>query len=327
MTKFIDRLYYDGNLTIPLMVLLINQLEAHDRSQKYFYNLLQRIMERIVSDLDLPQYFEHFDAFDHMWANDRPIKTRDPSLWIRPLKKFYDFFCVHSQSDGARFLDRIQTQASRLKDGDIKDFLVPLLEEMIPIIDASSSHARDFVKSLLTVYITRTVGKEPKRPIDWARPEEAKEPCWGKHDTCHKIDEFLKDAESKAHELSDDDDDQWHLRHRYHSLQYFEVEYVNHKIVTLTKTLKWYEEHQRKWEDRASLARKTLQKLPQEELRQFLEDHFDEIMEFRMVKLDNGSDLDSGDTSQGDDRHLYETISSVPQKRSWSDTACADEEV
>ena len=135
---------------------------------------------------------------------------------------------------------------------------MPLLKEMIIFVDVSSSEVQEYYQSLITLYITQTIGQEPKKPSDWARPEEVTPKCSKNCDNCLAMKEFLRNSEAKTYNLPCAYD--WHLRMKHYGFEYFEVEKVDGKDVAVTKTLKWWEKLHQQWERRASAALEAIQK-------------------------------------------------------------------
>ena len=179
------------------------------------------------------------------------------------------------------------------------------LEEMIAIVDVSSAEVQECIQSLAKIYVTRTVGKEPRKPSDWARPEEIAD-CDQECDDCSKMNAFLRHPDLQRHVLSDT----WHLRTRSYHFKYFEVDEADGKPVAVTKTLKWWEEQHLKWVNRAANAREAFRKLPQAKFKSCLTHRYDEIMGFRVVKV-----LDDVPKNASQRQHHYQTRSAVPQKR------------
>ena len=294
------------------MVELFLYLQQQDCSEIYLESLLQRFIESAISNFDLPRYASYMKtrssrAFKGSLRNSRGQGEKETqSNPGGPIKAFYEYVSAHEQETPSRLLQKIQTQASGLTVEQSKEFLMSFLEEIITVVDVSSVGVQRCIQSLVTSYITRMVGKEPKKPSDWARPEETEPNCYQKCVDCSKMNTFLRDPELQHHILSCKQT--WHLKTKYHLFKYFEVDEVDHNPVAVAKTLKWWEEQHRKWESRASDALEALRKLPQAELKQCLTHRYDEIMNLRAVKVIDDSD-------ESNNQGHYETRSTVPQKR------------
>ena len=293
------------------MVELLIHLQSPCSPQNFLESLLQRVLESAISNFDLQRYAAYVERRSSQSINSSIPKDRGKgekgtrSSRAGPIKAFYGRVCAHDQGTASRLLRKIQPQASKLTEAQLKNFLMPLLEELITIVDVSSSEAQECFQSLLTVYIIRTVGKEPKKPSDWARPEEVVSKCYMKCDCCAKLNKFLMDPKAETHKISCKEI--WSLKYNYHGFEYFEVESVNSTPVAVAKTLKWWEQKHQKWESGASIALEALRKLPQTKLKECLAHQYNEIIDLRIVKVDDGS------------TGPEQTRSTVPQKRSRKD--------
>ena len=301
------------------MVELLIHLQSPGSSQNFLESLLQRILESAIFNFDLQRYAAYIEIRSSQSVNSSIRKDCGKGeKWTcttnaGPIKAFYERVCAQDHGTPSRLLRKIQAQASNLTHAQLKNFLMPLLEELITIVDVSSSEAHECFQSLLTIYITRTVGKEPKKPSDWARPEEVMSKCSTKCNCCAKMNDFLMDPKAQTHRISCKKI--WDLRYNYHWFDYFKVESVDSTPVAVAKTLKWWEQQHQKWENCASIALEALRKLPQAELKECLAHQYNEIMDLRMVKVDGPTRPES--TSKVRDR--YQNRSTVPQKRSRND--------
>lgn len=298
---FVERFQHDGILTNAFVVELFLRLQHQDCSKIYLECLLQRTIESAISNFDLSRYATY-------------IKTLSSRACTPagPIKAFYECASAHEEGTPSRLLGKIQTQASGLSVEHLKEFLISLLEDLISFVDVSSTEVQECIQSLITTYITGTVGKEPRKPSDWARPEETGSICYKKCDDCSKLKAFLRNPELQHYTLSCKDS--WHLKYEHHRFEYFEVDEVDRIPVAVTKTLKWWEEQHRKWETRASNALEALQKLPQDKLKYCLTHRYDEIMDLRVVKV-----IDDSVESTRQRQPRCQTRSAIPQKRTWDD--------
>ena len=302
------------------MVELLIHLQSPGSSQNFFESLLQRILESAISNFDLQQYAAYVESRSSQSVNSSMRKDHGKgekgtrSSCAGPIKAFYERVCAQDQGTPSRLLGKIQPQASKLTKAQLKNFLMPLLEELINVVDVSSSEAQECFQSFLTIFITQTVGKEPKKPSDWARPEEVVSKFYMKCNCCAKMNEFLMDPKARTHRISCKKI--WYLRCNYHGFEYFDVESVDSTPVAVAKTLKWWEQQHQKWESYASIALEALRKLPQAKLKECLAHQYNEIMDLRMVKVDDGS---TRPESTSKVRHLYQTRTTVPQTRPRND--------
>lgn len=293
------------------MVELFLHLQQQNCSEKFLESLVQRTIDSAISNFDLPRYASYLKARSsrafkgslHNRHGQGEEKTQGTPGG--PIKAFYEYISTHKQDTVSQWLQKIQNQASGLVVEQLKEFLMSFLEELIPAVDVFSIEVQRCIQSLLTAYIIGMPGKEPKKPSDWARPEEITN-CYKNCSDCSRMNTFLMDPKLQHHILSRKET--YHVRDRFGWFKYFEVDEVDYKPVAVTKTLKWWEEKHWEWESRASNALKALRKLPQAELKQCLTHRYDEIMDLRAVKV-----ID--DSYESNNQGRYETRSTVPQKR------------
>ncbi|KAL8740827.1 MAG: hypothetical protein Q9190_006508 [Brigantiaea leucoxantha] len=282
-------------------------------------------MESAISSFSLPRYATYIkarsaQAFSGSLRNRRRRGDKETQSNLGgPIKAFYEGASAYEQGTPSRLLQKIQSQASELTVEQCKEFLMSFLEEIITIVDISSIEVQECIQLLVTTYIIEIVGKEPKKPSDWARLEEMAPNCYQDCDECPKMNAFLQDPQLQRHNLSSPST--YHLGSRYHYLKYFEFDKVDNKVVAVAKTLKWWEEQHQEWKSRASDALEALRKLPQASLKHCLNHRYDEVMNLRMVKLIDDS---HESTNQGQLHH--ETKSIVPQKRPQDDGSRPTEE-
>ncbi|KAL8719247.1 MAG: hypothetical protein Q9225_003732 [Loekoesia sp. 1 TL-2023] len=315
---FVKGFQTHGLFINPLMVELFLQLQQQDCSHTYLESLLQRSIESAVSNFDLSEYATYIKTLSSRASkgslrNRRGLGEKETqSSSGGPIKAFYEYVSVREQRTPSQLLEKIQNQASGLTVEQLKEFLMSFLEEIITVADVSSVEVQECIQSLVTTYITGTVGNEPKKPSDWARPKEVKDKCYENCDDCSKMNAFLRDPELQNHTLPVKEE-AWqmeHLRSQYHWFKYFKIEGNERNPVAVTKTLKWWEELHRNWESRACNALKALRKLPQTELKHCLAHQYDEIMDLRMVKM-----IDDFHENTSQEKRYYETTSTVPNKR------------
>ena len=228
------------------------------------------------------------------------------------------------QADGKKaseLLGHIQSQTESLSFEELDRLVIPLLEQMIYIVDLCPRDACQFYQSIMATYITRVVQKEPEMPRDWARPND-KIKCDSKCKACQPLQEFLADPGEESREFVSPP--YGHFKWSVPD-QCTKSEDLSQTppVYIVTKTLKGWEEDYAKWQERASKAQEVFQRLPQEKLRRCLAEKYDEIMDLRMVKLPNkGSTSLTNDTAKKttDNQPNELSGSTVPQKRARSDS-------
>lgn len=302
------------------MIEILIHLQSPGNSQHFLERLLQRILEPAISNFDLEGYatyvgsrFSH-DGYSNTWKGYGKLE-KGQSTRAGPIKAFYERAYAHDWGTASRFLEKLRLQAPELTTKQLHDFLMPLLEDLITVVDVSSSEVQELFQSLLTLYITKKVGKELKKPSDWARPQEVVSKPFLECDCHAKMNEFLLDPNAQTHKISCEHASM--LKQHYHWFRYFKVESVNYTPVSVTKSLKWWENQHEDWERRSSTALTALRKFPQDELKKCLAHRYDEIMDLRMMKVDD--DSTGGAESTSEVQHSNQTQSTVPQKRPHSD--------
>ncbi|KAL8861958.1 MAG: hypothetical protein Q9178_001828 [Gyalolechia marmorata] len=306
-------------LTNPLVIELLSHTNHQGRSKIYLETLLRNIIEPAISNFNLPTYATYA-------ASIIPPSQPDPSNRSRgleanvtsrrlagPIKAFYEYASAYNQELPALLLQRIQATASELTVEQSNSFLISFISELIPVADACSIEAQSYLRSLITLYINRTVGHEPKKPTDWTRLEEMTS-CSRRCDDCSKMNNFLKDPEVSYHALGDG---YYHLDTHFHNFKYFDEDKRSGAWmpVGVTKTNKWWEEQHPKWQTRAEAVLDAIKKLPQDRLKEFLGSEYDGIMDLRMVRIVDDAVADDAMQSEEEGKGYPGLASSVPQKR------------
>lgn len=312
LKSFISRFVGDAAFVNGLAVEILCFLQSSSTKNDLVARLFRQILDAAASQFKLQEYSSHdkwctggerpfsFVDGDYPYSSWRECGTeekgrRDASIIVSLHQQLL-------QADGGRaseLLRRIQSESEIVADTVLKRLVIPLLEQMIYVVARCPLDAHEFYQSMLTTYITRVVGKEPKKPSDWARPGESgcsRSDC----SNCQSLREFLLDPkeESRKFDLSSFG----HIR--YWVLKHCDISQIEDKSATkqtvvATKNMKDWEWEHSKWEKRAVTAQKFLKGLPQDELKQCLgQEKLDDIMDLRMVKLDASKNI-------------------VPQKRSW----------
>ena len=300
---FVKHFQADRLLINAMVVEFFSRPDSQGRSKIYLDSLLYSIVESAISNFDLCQYAMYIEL------SKIPGVESLSRRYGGPFKAFYEYACAWRQDSSIQLLRRIKDQASELTAEQSNVFLISFLYELIPIVDVSSVEVQECIRSLISVYILRRVGHEPKKPTDWTRLEEMKN-CWRKEacKDCQKMNAFLKDPELKY--LALEGMETYHLESGFEYFKYFDIEKRGWTTIAVTKTLKWWEEDHLKWQTRASSALEALRKLPQDRLKDCLGHEYDDFMDLRMVKV-----VDDPPDSNEKGNHSSEPGSSVPQKR------------
>ncbi|KAL8881817.1 MAG: hypothetical protein Q9192_007715 [Flavoplaca navasiana] len=317
---FIEHFQNNNLLINPLVIELLSQANHQDRSKSYFDTLLRKIVDSAISNFNLCGYAKYIASLvppnQSSYSSGRSRETTASAYSNRlagPIKAFYEYAGAHKQELPALLLQRIQATASELTVEQSNGFLISFLSELIPVADTSLTEAKFCMRSLITLYITRTVGYEPKKPSDWTRLEEintASCHC----NNCSSMNTFLKDPEESYYALGNGD---YHLQYQFHDFKYFDIPKKEKwgTPLAVTKTNKWWEEKHPLWQTRAEVVLEAIKNLPQDRLKECLGDEYDAIMDLRIVKVVD--DVVMNDVAQSDvEENPFPGLgSTVPQKR------------
>ena len=205
------------------------------------------------------------------------------------------------QSDGkaSELLTQIRSQTESLPCHELDRLVIPLLEQMMPIMDLCSVETSQVFQSMMMTYMTRVVQKEPAKPSDWARPNEYQKCYRSDCAECKLLQEFLMDPEEESRSFILGSES-WHQESSVPWQCKKSIDNSrNPRVLIVTKTLKRWEEEHSEWQKRASKVQESFRQLPQKELQQCLGESYDAIMDLRMVKLqDEDSTAQTADTSE-----------------------------
>ncbi|KAL9594089.1 MAG: hypothetical protein Q9219_007223 [cf. Caloplaca sp. 3 TL-2023] len=307
---FVESHQNDSLFIVPVVVELLSHSDQEGNTKKFLDALLRKNIKSAIGNWNFSQYAA-YNISCHAASQQYGYSpgSRIQYGLAGPIQKLFEYISAHDQSLFCHLLEKIHSQAADLIDDQCNAFLFSFLHELIKILGISSPQPRQCIRTLISQHIIRTVGHEPHQPRDWSRPEETvtcdREPCAG----CAKMNEFLKDP--VASYLALDDSIEYHVRYQFHGYQYFDQKKSGWNPPTgVTKTMKWWDESHKKWQARADKVSKALKKLPQDSLKGFLGDEYDEIMDLKMVKVvDDLMEIDGGGNSKAG------CESGVPQKR------------
>lgn len=316
---FIEYFQNNNLLIIPLVIELLSQSNHQGRSKTYFETLLRNIVDSAISNFNLYHYATYIASFfppnqpRPFSRSLRETVNASSSGLAGPIKAFYEYASAHKQELPALLLQKIQATASELKVEQSNGFLISFLSELIPVADTCLNEAKSSLRSLFTLYITRTVGYEPKKPSDWTRLEELVT-CSPQCRNCSSMNTFLKDPKESYYALGNGD---YHLHARYHNFQYFDITKKSQwgNPLGVTKTNKWWEKHHPQWQTRAEAVLEAIKKLPQERLKECLGDEYDGIMDLRIVKVAEDVVMNNVVQNDMEGKPFPELGSTVPQKR------------
>ncbi|KAK6433055.1 hypothetical protein LTR95_010770 [Oleoguttula sp. CCFEE 5521] len=187
-----------------------------------------------------------------------------------PLNELYRHIGSH---DMQVLLETIQRQSTDLAEGSIKIFLIPLCLNLVALTETMHSEAQECIGTLVKLYLERVIGREPAKPFDWARPDEVStpKPLSLKCGCVEKIDTFLLDCNATSLEIACQSSS---LSWSFSFFEYFEPRDGHKAVNKITKTLKWWTERHKAWEERASDALAEVKRIPEPILARCLADQY-----------------------------------------------------
>jgi hypothetical protein len=196
---------------------------------------------------------------------------------------FYNRALAHSEDSASNLLQQFSNQASNAKKDTVSGILLPLMKELLPSVNTGSLKVQTCFQLLVETYITKTVGEEPPKPEDWARPAEVYKCHSYGCKNCPELNAFLMDREAKEKTIALSVDDQRHLKMHFGCLRIEKGD--REDKVRFTKTLKKWERRHSDWELDGKATQKKLQDLPKE-LKRALGDKYDMLMALDPIRID-----------------------------------------
>ncbi|CAO1598299.1 hypothetical protein XANCAGTX0491_002069 [Xanthoria calcicola] len=154
------------------VVELLSHSNHQVRSKIYLDTLLRNIVESAVPNYNLCQYATYTMSLIPPKQMNSSSTSRgedgnaDSSRRTGPIKPFYDCASTCKHDLPAQIPQRIQATPSELTINQLNGFLVSFLSELISVADTRFNKAKFRIRSLIALYIIRTVGHEPRnRPI------------------------------------------------------------------------------------------------------------------------------------------------------------------
>lgn len=254
--------------------LLFKLSKRKDDRQESLLNLFRVISEFAILAFDFDFYYAYVKSLDY---------SIDPGVLIRD---FYNQTLAYDEHSASNLLRHFSIEASNAKSVTVEKFLLSLMKELLLLANTSSPEVRTCLQSLVEVYITKTVGKEPAKPEDWARSEEVHE-CYRGCEVCPMLNEFLKDPKAKEKTTALNADSKHHVEWCFRFLEILEIgNGSGEREFRYTKTLKGWEKRHRDWESNVEAAQKNLQALPKDALKEALGDEYDTLMALDSIRID-----------------------------------------
>ena len=231
------------------------------------------------SELDFP-----YSSWPEVGSHDEGKRAKcDANLIVR----LHERLLQSLPTDASKLLAKLQSQTESISEKELRRLVIPLLGEMIHVIEQSPLDAFQFYKSIMTTYILKTVGNEPEKPRDWVRKEEKDGiRCDRKCSACQSLQDFLINPKEETCTVSVSGQDVAHFKYYIPDQCKTAIDWPwTTAVFTITKTHKFWEASHSNWKKRVSEAQYALGRLPREVLRKCLGDEYDAIMSMDMVRL------------------------------------------
>lgn len=289
--------------------------------------LFPLVQDSAVAQFELQQYSSAYkllasadrDFPYSSWPNHENTDRKETKAHkdARNVVNLYQRVFQSDQTTAHKLLDKIQSQTESITLDKLKRLVIPLLIQMLQVVDKSSTEACKFYQTMMTTYIMRSVQKEPEKPKDWSRPDEEIGNCYTRSCVdCAVIKEFLMDPEKQSHEF---DSLEVADHFYYKTIGSCTRRRKGPSKLTVTKTTKAWEKAHTEWERHASATQAAFQSFPQAELKQCLGIHYEAIMDLRVVKVHNNAPPpDATDTAADHVTTSSEAVSHRKRKHSES---------
>jgi hypothetical protein len=283
---FIARFSGDSNISNALAVEILSYSQSSSHEKDVVARLLPLVLDVAASQFELQKYSSASkrspllaDYPYSSWPSCCEGKgQRDAGIVVG----LYQHLLLSDGKKASNLLSKIQLQTESLPHAELDRLIIPLLEQMMHVVDLHSPEACKFFQSMMETYIMRVVQKEPEKPRDWSRPNECKI-CFSFCSDCVLLREFLMDPREERRRFVVSSE---HLRFNVPSqCEISAYDRENPTVFIVTKTLRGWEENHLEWKNRASKAQETFKRLPQIELKQCLAEKYDKIIGLDMVKL------------------------------------------
>ena len=120
-----------------MVELLLLQQDSNCGSQDLVESLLHLILDNAIATFDLGRYVMYIKARWARTSSPQDIKSNR----IGPIRQLYKSVCAHSNEMLPRLLSTITKQASEISKSHVIDFTLPLVAELLTLLDMSSLDA------------------------------------------------------------------------------------------------------------------------------------------------------------------------------------------
>lgn len=216
------------------------------------------------------------------------------------LSMFYqDLFALETANSLSQDLTaKIAAAAHLIKPEQFPHIWIPLLQQLIPILDKNSiplstPEYQHLYTTLLTAYLEKCVGKQPAKPTSLRRPTVSCSCA-----DCARLNIFLADPNQRTFRIAVNKQRRGHL---HSNLEHGRIDctHVTERVgspqtLVVTKTTKTADLARRQWAARRTGAEKVLVAFPRGKLRVLLGAEYD-----RIVKMDGIGEVGWGAPARG----------------------------
>lgn len=283
--RFKDNKTFVNALIVELLLVLSNPDSARTDLLRRVFDV---ILEAAISAFDLELHKAYaYNVLPHLKYNTL-------------IRDFYSEALAHSEDSAVNLLQQFSSQASKASKDTVSRILLPMMKQLLPLVDTGSPEVQTCLESLVEAYITQAVGKEPPKPEseDWARPKEVSK-CWSSGcKRCSELNAFVNDPKAKEETIAMSNDDRRHVTSYF---EYLQFEKGNREgEVRITKTLREWETRHEDWESTGKRAQEQLRELPKE-LKEALGDKYDTLLALDLIRIDR-STAKQGGINQASDK-------------------------
>ncbi|KIV89616.1 hypothetical protein PV10_07002 [Exophiala mesophila] len=293
MAAFVDRFLKKvvfANTLVAEVLWYARQAQKPDFVVEY---LLPPILNRAASFFRLERF--------SIWSSNRFPSERDPfsllpkkdesgRIGASVVASLYRQLASHDLDKAGQLLEKIGNDTTSIYQGNLDDFIIPLLVEMIDITEHQPYEASLFYAKAISTYTERMVKKEPPKPQNWSLWEDFKiciRPECPHCDVRSPVRHFLSDPNQKDKAFAIPEDQCYDFK--LHLPNYYKIsKWRSGKDygIRVTKTLGRWEEKHKKWQSKADHVQSALRSLPETPLRKCLgDDKYQSLMDLQIVKI------------------------------------------
>ncbi|KAI9891014.1 MAG: hypothetical protein M1814_003365 [Vezdaea aestivalis] len=315
--NFVDRFSADLRFMHALMVELLEEQSSLTGPKDYVRSLLRRISKTVLSNFDLGIFVEYAGKR----ARKHEVTLGYDGLYEGLIRRYYHYSRSYDTNNTSILLERIWMSVDEKL---MKESVIPILNDLLSVVDISSREVRKYYELLVKAYITTFAPKLSEKPTDWARPEEKIVVCDDACERCSDLNKFLSDPKAERHEMSLACADHVEGSQPLGNLRYLAMVWPTRGStdVHAWKTLKRWEEQNENRQIAATAALEALRGFSDaERLKKCLGPDYDDLMNFRNIdRFEEEVRLMRVEGQSANEEEIDATCVSLPRKRQLDDT-------